>query len=304
MIEAGRRQPSSCSGVLCVALFVEHHLAANSLAREKELWERHGYRLFLEPAQPTDNGKGTTGGTGVMCMKGFMAGEFLPLELQQIFDEAAMQAGRFWQAITIRLRRCTLLLVALYLQPNLGPVGENMRRLAMLWKFLALTKLPWVVMGDWNCEHSDLLPTGWPAQTSGMVLVPSDVTGTCLAGSEDPGPFHPHLGLRLRMRSEPRAEQLRCILRPRRFPHTEKKPPQRSHTKLTQMQRREEQRRVHCQRDMAWQEAVTITAKQEALTVLHCPSWLARSGLPTLLGSVVDLLGQGYAFWASSVETF
>ena len=171
-------------------------------------------------------------------MKGTMAGEFLPLELQQIFDEAAMQAGRFWQAITIRVRRCTLMLVALYLQPNLGPLGENMRRLAMLWKFLALTRLPWVVMGDWNCEPADLIPTGWLTQTSGMVHVPSDVTGTCLAGGErmldfavhspsaallihsltaDPGPFHPHLGLRLRLRSEPRAEQLCCILQPRSF---------------------------------------------------------------------------------------
>ena len=77
-----------------------------------------------------------------------------------------MQAGRFWQAITIRLRRCTLMLVALYLQPNLAPVGENMRRLAMLWKFLALTRLPWVIIGDWNCEPADLIPTGWLTQTS------------------------------------------------------------------------------------------------------------------------------------------
>ena len=70
------------------------------------------------------------------------------------------------------------------------------------------------------------------------------------------------------------------------------------------MQRREEQRGVQCQRDMAWHEAVAITAKQETLPVVHCPSWLARSGLPTMLGSVVDMLSQGYAFWASSVETF
>ena len=128
----------------------------------------------------------------------------------------------------------------------------------MLWKFLALTKLPWVIMGDWNCEPADLIPTGCLTQTSGMVLAPSDVTGTCLARGErmldfavhspsaaslihskgaDPGPFHPHLGLRLRLRSEPRAEQLRCILQPARFPHAEKKPPQRSLTKFTQMQR-------------------------------------------------------------------
>ena len=73
---------------------------------------------------------------------------------------------------------------------------------------------------------------------------------------------------------------------------------------LTQMQRWEEQRGVQSQRDMAWHEAVAITAKQEALPVVHCPSWLARSGLPTLLGPVVDMLGLGYAFWASSVETF
>ena len=67
---------------------------------------------------------------------------------------------------------------------------------------------------------------------------------------------------------------------------------------------RAEQRKVHCQQEMAWQESVTITATKEPLPVVHCPSWLARSGLPALLGSVVNMLGQGYAFWASSVETF
>ena len=118
----------------------------------------------------------------------------------------------------------------------------------------------------------------------------------------DPGPFHPHLGLRLRLRSEPRAEQLCCILQSKRSPHAEKRPPQRSPTKLTQIQRWEEQRGVQCQRNVAWHEAVAITAKQEALPVVHCPSWLARSGLPTLLGPVVDMLGQGCASWASSVK--
>ena len=50
-----------------VALFVGRHLAATSLPRETEVWERHGYRLFMELAQPTGNGEGTTGGTGVLC---------------------------------------------------------------------------------------------------------------------------------------------------------------------------------------------------------------------------------------------
>ena len=124
----------------------------------------------------------------------------------------------------------------------------------MLCKFLSFTKLPWVGLGDWNCEPSDLLPTGWLTQTSGMMLVPSGVGGTCLAGGErmldfgihrpsatffivslkaDPRPFHPHLSLRLRIRSEPRAEQLRCIFQPRRFPHAERTPPQRILTKHT-----------------------------------------------------------------------
>ena len=61
---------------------------------------------------------------------------------------------------------------------------------------------------------------------------------------------------------------------------------------------------MHGRRNIAWQQAVTIAAEHEALPVVHCPSWLARSGLPTLFGSVVDMLGQGYAFWASAVETF
>ena len=30
-----------------VALFVEHHVAAAALHREREVWERHGYRLFM-----------------------------------------------------------------------------------------------------------------------------------------------------------------------------------------------------------------------------------------------------------------
>ena len=82
MIGAGRRQPSSCSGVLALPSSWSIIWRRTVSHREKELWERHGYRLFLEPAQPTGNGKGTADGTGVMCMKGIMAGEFLPLELQ------------------------------------------------------------------------------------------------------------------------------------------------------------------------------------------------------------------------------
>ena len=72
----------------------------------------HGYRFFMEPAQPTGNGKDTTGGTCVTCEKGLMAEEVLPSELQLNFDEAMMHAGRFWQAVSIRMRRYTLLLVA------------------------------------------------------------------------------------------------------------------------------------------------------------------------------------------------
>ena len=113
----------------------------------------------------------------------------------------------------------------------------------------------------------------------------------------DPGLFHPHLGLRLRIRSEPRAEQLRCMsFSPRRFPHAERKPPQRLHTNLTQAQRREEQRKVNCQRDMARQESVAFAAVKEPLVVVHYPSWLTRSRLPTLLGSVVNTLGPRLCF--------
>ena len=137
-----------------VALFVEHHVAAAALPCEKKVWERHGYRLFMEPAQPTGNGKGTTGSIGVMCEKGLMAGEFLPSELGQFVGETMMHEGRFWQGFT-------LLLVALYLHSNLGPFGENTRRFA--------------VLGDWNCEPADLLPTGRLTRTSGMVLTPKEL---------------------------------------------------------------------------------------------------------------------------------
>ena len=95
-----------------------------------------------------------------------------------------------------------------------------------------------------------------------MVLIPRGVRGTRFAGGErmldfwvhsnsvttfieslvaattfiellvsEAVPLHPHLGLRLRIRAEPRAEQLRCISQPRRFPHVSKKPPQRLRTK-------------------------------------------------------------------------
>ena len=95
----------------------------------------------------------------------------------------------------------------------------------MLWKFLSLTKIPWIVLGDWNCEPADLLPTGWLTQTSGVVLTPKGVAGTCVAAGErmldfavhspsaatfieslevEPGPFHPHLGLHLCIRAETR----------------------------------------------------------------------------------------------------
>ena len=70
-----------------VALFVEHHVAAEAPHREKEVWEGHGYRLFMEPAQATGNDKGTTLGTGVMREKGLTShgSEFLPSELGHFF---------------------------------------------------------------------------------------------------------------------------------------------------------------------------------------------------------------------------
>ena len=118
------------------------------------------------------------------------------------------------------------------------------------------------------------------------------------------GLFYPHLGVRLRIRAELRAEQLRCISQPRRFPHVAKTPPQRLLTKQAQAERRDQQCALQCQREAAWQEAVSITASQEGLPVVRCPAWLTRTGFPTLLGSVVDMLGHGYVFWASTVETF
>ena len=70
-----------------------------------------------------------------------------------------------------------------------------------------------------------------------------------------------------------------------------------------QAERRDLQHALQCQREEAWHEAVSIAASQVKIPVVRCPACLARTGLLTLLGSVVDALGQSYSFWASMVET-
>ena len=69
------------------------------------------------------------------------------------------------------------LVVASYLTVGVGLQG-NQSKLQQLAAIVTAYKLPWVIIGDWNCDPAELAQDEWLAYTKGVVLSPGGITCT------------------------------------------------------------------------------------------------------------------------------
>ena len=82
----------------------------------------------------------------------------------------------------MRLRGCTLLLIALYLDDTIGLSGPNLVKLAQLVAYLKLRGLEYAIVGDFNMEPQQLAQDGWLEQIGGFIVTPEGATWTCKNG--------------------------------------------------------------------------------------------------------------------------
>ena len=65
----------------------------------------------------------------------------------------------------------------LYLESGVGPEGGvNPGLLAALALFLQELRIPWIVVGDWNCTHDELASSGFLQSVHGKLLAPLEAT--------------------------------------------------------------------------------------------------------------------------------
>ncbi|CAK8991484.1 unnamed protein product, partial [Durusdinium trenchii] len=82
-----------------------------------------------------------------------------------------------WTASIFQAKNTEMLLVILYLQVGEGPTGYTNRQVLTEVGALILTlNIPYIVMGDFNCEPEELLETTWLRRIKGNILATPDAT--------------------------------------------------------------------------------------------------------------------------------
>ena len=118
------------------------------------------------PAEPTGRG-GSHGGAWVLAQRSLESHGFLP------GAEGSQLIGDQWTAAAVRLKGFDVVFVAVYLVDGIGLAGANIDRLGSLPRFLEQLSVPYIIMGDWNLEPSELEMARWPEFVRGEFVQPS-----------------------------------------------------------------------------------------------------------------------------------
>ena len=100
------------------------------------------------------------GGVGVFVRKHLHVRPLGPGLKQEVQQEEHRGVPTQWAAATVRLLGTELVIVTVYLAPDIGLTGTNWATLGEVAGYLHGTGLPFLLMGDFNAEISDLLPLG------------------------------------------------------------------------------------------------------------------------------------------------
>ena len=117
------------------------------------------------PAAPTQGG--STGGLVSVSRSNY----------QTRFLHKHGESGKGFVFSGIRFHGWEMAIGNLYLESGVGPEGGvNPGLLAALALFLQELRIPWVVVGDWNCTHDELASSGFLQSVHGRLLAPLDAT--------------------------------------------------------------------------------------------------------------------------------
>ena len=117
------------------------------------------------PAEQTQGG--STGGLVSMSRSNY----------QTRFLHKHGESGKGFVFSGIRFHGWEMAIGNLYLESGVGPEGGvNPGLLAALALFLQELRIPWIVVGDWNCTHDELASSDFIQSVHGRLLAPLDAT--------------------------------------------------------------------------------------------------------------------------------
>ena len=221
-------------------------------------WDAHGWRAAATPCRPSPRAE-KSGGAIVGARRHLQVQGFGHLAAQQaqaagLMLERRGGGGRAWaagpidfwdfQALAVRMRQGSLVVIVVYLEPNIGIRGPNLAKLALLGAFLGLQGGDWIVIGDWNATPEELRASSWLEEVGGQVVLPEGAVYTERQGRlidyavvggpgvhrprriwpHFGGGFRSHCGLLVEYEAKPAPAMVRILPTPRRFAHPPRPP--------------------------------------------------------------------------------
>ena len=185
----------------CACLQETHQVESATAAMTSSL-KAVALEPWVLPAEQTPGG--STGGLVSLSRSSY----------QTRFLHKYGELGKGFVFSGIRFHGWELAIGNLYLESGVGPGGGvNPGLLAALALFIQELRIPWIVVGDWNCTHDELACSGFLQSVHGRLLAPLEAT-TSQGSSIDFGvvcaklagcvsvvtewnvPFKPHAALR------------------------------------------------------------------------------------------------------------
>ena len=172
----------------CAAHFLtiqEHHLAGRSVLTAAVKMRKLGYKLCAAAAVPSGKSeRGTTGGVAIAVKNCYGIDV-----IQGLPDPAAPWTIYPGRAAGVRVQgliRGGVLVISIYLITGEPPNSEdNWRILSRVGEILAMTKLPFVIGGDFQCSPEELRSTGWLEGIDGTLRAAGKATCTNAHGANE-----------------------------------------------------------------------------------------------------------------------
>ena len=172
---------NSSYDIFCV---VEHHLDKSKLHRVEQRIRASGRDIHASAASPSGrSAAGTSAGVGIATRKSLCAKAIDDCLAQQVLGTDSLMQAR-WQAVLIRLRGTTILLVTTYLLHTIGLVGDNLILLEQVLLLIRAIGLPTIICGDWQMHPDVLHASDWPRRAGLVMALAKGISATCNINTE------------------------------------------------------------------------------------------------------------------------
>ena len=134
-------------------------------------------RYHIEAAQSSIKNSKPSGGVLVLADK-----RLQPVHWRTDVSSVGHSREDNWAMMLLRIKRCNVAFVSVYLHPEGDREGENLATLFKVNKALGLLGCPYLLCGDFNRAPEKLRELEWPPMCIGNLLTSPNIGVTCFQG--------------------------------------------------------------------------------------------------------------------------